>query len=181
MNDDETRIAKFFAAYDPKIAKLGKAVRAKLRARLPGLNELVYVYENQDALVFSYSPSEAGADGVCGLALYPNHVHLFLAGGAALSQSDPSKLLQGKAKTVRHVVLGALADFDRAEIEVLIAAALKLSNLRLDAGATGANVIKAEEQKKRARVAKKAARPAGKAPAAKASAAKPPRVRRPSS
>jgi hypothetical protein len=62
-----------------------------------------------------------------------------------------SKLLQGRGKTVRHVVLSSVADFDRAEIEVLIAAALKLAKLRLDAGAKSSVIIKAEAQKQRAR------------------------------
>ena len=59
MSDEEGRktaeaqLASYFAKYAPAVAKLGRAVRAKLRARLPGLFEIVYVYANQDALVIS--------------------------------------------------------------------------------------------------------------------------------
>ena len=162
MTDDEKRLAGFFAKYEPAIAKLGKALRAKLRARLPGLSEIVYVYENQDALVISYSPTEAGSDGVCALALYPRRVNLFFAGGDRLSESDPKRLLQGRGKTVRHVVLNSVADFDCAEIDVLMAAALKLAKVRLDASAKGAVIIRAEAQKQRAHRATKAARRASK-------------------
>jgi hypothetical protein len=98
--------------------------------------------------------------GVCAIALYPRCVKLFFGQGALLSRSDPNKLLQGRGKTVRHVVLNSVADFDRAEIEVLIAAALKLAKLRLDASAKGSVIIKAMAQKQRARRATKAARPA---------------------
>ena len=160
MTTAETQVASFFAKYEPAIVKLGKALRAKLRARLPGLFELVYVYESQNSLVFSYSPTERGADGVCAVGLYPDRVNLYFGRGASLSKSDPNKLLQGSGKTVRHVVMKAVADFDRAEIEVLMAAALKLANLRLDASAEGPVIIKAEAQKQRARRAAKAARPA---------------------
>src|SRR5205085_5328330 len=73
----ETQIASFFAKYDPATAKLGKSLRAKLRDRLPGLLELVYVYESQNGLVISYSPTETGSDAVCALALYPRLVKLF--------------------------------------------------------------------------------------------------------
>lgn len=156
----ETQLASLFAKYEPPIAKLGKALRAKLRARLPGLSEIVYVYEQQNSLVISYSPTERGADGLCGIALYPQSVKLFFGQGAALSKSDPNGLLQGGGKTVRHVVLSTVADFDRAEIEALMAAALKLAKLRLDASAKGSVIIKAEAQKQRARRASKAARPA---------------------
>jgi hypothetical protein len=164
----ETQIAGFFAKYDPATAKLGKALRAKLRGRLPGLCELVYVYENQDALVFSYSPTETGSAGVCALALYPRRVNLCLAGGDRLSKSDPSRLLQGRGKTVRHVELITVADLDRAEIEGLIAAAVRIANVRLDARAKGSVVIKAAAQKQRARRAKRAARPTSRRGTAKA-------------
>jgi hypothetical protein len=158
----ETQIAGFFAKYEPATAKLGKALRARLRDRLPGLFELVYVYERQHSLVFSYSPTEAGADGVCAIALYPDQVKLFFTGGDRLSKSDPNGLLKGQGKTARHVVMNSLADFDRAEIEALMAAALKLAKVRLDASAKGSVIIKAEEQKKRAR--QQRARRATKAP-----------------
>jgi len=157
----ETQLASYFAKYEPPMAKLGKALRAKLRARLPGLSEIVYVYENQNSLVISYSPTENGVDGVCGIALYPDQAKLFFARGVQLSKSDPKKLLQGSA-SVRHVVLNAAAEFDRPEIEVLMAAGLKLAKVTLDPRAKGAVIIRAEEQKKRASRVKKAAKPAVK-------------------
>lgn len=147
----ETQLASYFAKYDPAMARLGKALRAKLRDRLPGLFEIVYVYENQNALVIAYSPTENGYDGLCSLALYPREAKLFFTQGARLSQSDPNKLLQGRGKTVRHVVLNTAADFDRSEIEALMAAALKLAKLRPGEGMKGAVIIKAEAQKQRAR------------------------------
>ena len=82
-----------------------------------------------------------GAQAVCGVGLYPRHVHLFIAGGPQLSKADPQGLLQGRAKTVRYVVLNATADFDRPEIEVLMAAALKLAKVRLDVGSREAEAF----------------------------------------
>ncbi len=160
MTNAETQLASYFAKYDPATAELGKALRAKLRARLPGLFEIVYVYDSQNALVISYSPTERGYEGLCSIALYPRCVKLCFGQGARLSKSDPNKLLQGSGKTVRHVVLNSVADFDRAEIEGLMAAALKLAKLRLEPSAQGSVIIKAEAQKLRARRATKAARPA---------------------
>ena len=168
VTNAETQLASYFAKYEPPIVKLGKALRARLRARLPGLHEVVYVYDSQDALVIAYSPTGRGYDAPCSIALYPSCVKLFFGQGALLSKSDPNKLLQGHGKTVRHVVLNAVADFDRAEIEVLMAAALKLAKLRLDASAKGSVISKAEAQKQRARRAKKTARPASTRRTAKA-------------
>jgi hypothetical protein len=168
VTNAETQLASFFAKYEPAIARLGKALRAKLRARLPGLFEIVYVYENQNALVISYSPSEHGYEGLCAIALYPHCAKLSFGQGALLSKSDPSKLLQGGGKTVRHVELNSVADFDRPEIEALMAAALKLAKVRLDPSAKGSVIIKAEAQKQRARRATKAARPTSARRTAKA-------------
>lgn len=155
----ETQLRGYFAEYQPKIATLGRALRAKLRWRLPGLFEVVYVYANQHALVISYSPSENGYEGVCSLGVYPDGAKLFFTKGAILSKADPNKLLKGSAG-VRHVVMNAAAEFDRPEIEALMAAALKLAKVRPEAGAKGTVVIRAEAQKKRARSAGAGARPA---------------------
>ena len=168
MKNPETQLASFFAKYEPAMAKLGKALRAKLRARLPGLFEIVYVYESQNALVIAYSPTEKGYEAPCSIALYPRCVKLFFAQGPLLSKSDPNKLLQGRGKAVRFVELNSVADFDRAEIEVLMAAALKLAKLRPDASAKSSVIIRAEAQKQRARRAKQAARPASPRRTAKA-------------
>jgi hypothetical protein len=168
VTNPETQVAGYFAQYEPAIARLGKALRAKLRARLPGLSEIVYVYETRNALVISYSPTEHGYQGLFSLGLYPREVKLFFGQGALLSKSDPKKLLQGSGKTVRHVVMGSVADFDREEVQALMAAALKLANVRLDPSAEGAMIIKADEQKQRARRAEKAPRPAAPARTARA-------------
>jgi len=155
----EAVLASYFARYAPAVAKLGKALRAKLRARLPGLFEIVYLYEKQQSLVISYSPSVRGYEGLCALALYPDCVKLFFTNGALLSKADPKKRLQGSGKTARYVVLKSVADFGREDIQTLMAAALKLANVRLDPGAKGSVIMKVESQKRRARRTSKAARP----------------------
>ena len=95
------------------------------------------------------------------IPLDPRGAKLFFGKGAQLSKSDPNKLLQGSGnQTVRHLVLDSVADFDREEVEALMAAAVKIAKLRLDPGAKGAIIIKAEAQKQRALRAAKAARPA---------------------
>jgi hypothetical protein len=124
--------------------------------------------QNQNSLVISYSPTEHGYEGLCSLALYPSGVRLYFSRGPLLSKSDPNKLLQGSGKMVRYVSMNSVADFDRAEIEVLMAAALKLAKVRLDPSAKGSVIIKAEAQKQRAQRATKAARPASTRRASKA-------------
>ncbi|MBK6941543.1 MAG: DUF1801 domain-containing protein [Planctomycetes bacterium] len=149
MTTAEAQLESYFAKYEPAKAKLGKALRAKMRARLPGLHEIVYVYENQNALVIAYSPTENGYEGVSSIALYPSEAKLFFSQGAKLSAADPKKLLKG-GSGVRHIVMNAVADFDRPEIEALFVAALELAKLRPDTRAKGSVIIRAESQKKRA-------------------------------
>jgi len=156
MTNAEKQLDGYFARYEPETVKLGKALRAKLRARLPGLFEIVYLYERQNALVISYSPTERGFEGVCSISLHPSSVKLGFGQGAQLSKSDLTRLLRGQGKMVRYVELRTVADFNSSEVEALIAAAVKLAKLRLDPNAKGGLIIKAEEQKRRARRATKA-------------------------
>lgn len=160
MTTAETQLVGYFARYEPAAAKLGKALRAKLRARLPGLFEIVYMYENQNTLVLSYSPTERGYEGVCSISVSPDGVRLGFGRGAELAKSDPGKLLQGQGKLVRYVEIGSMADFNRPEVEALIVSAVKLAKLRLDPKAKGAMIVKAESQKKRASRTAKTKRPA---------------------
>lgn len=155
--DPEAQLESYFAAYEPVMVNLGKALRAKMRKRLPGLNELVYVYENQGSLVIAYSPTDqgGGSDAPLGIALYADCAKLFFTHGAELSKSAPGKLLQGSGKTARHVVLNAATDLDRPEIEALMAASLKLAGVSPKEGAEGSVIIKAEAQKQRAAARKK--------------------------
>lgn len=155
----EAQLAGYFARYEPAVARMGKALRAKLRKRLPGLHEIVYLYENQGVLLIAYSPTEKGYEGLCSLGLYPGEVKLSFGQGAQLSKADPSKLLKGTGKTVRHVVLESAADLARPEVEALIAAALKLANVRIDLRAKGSTIVKADAQKARAGRDRKASAP----------------------
>jgi len=150
MSNAETQLAGYFNNYEPAVARLGKALRKKLRERLPGLFEVVYLYERQESLVISYSPTEKGYEALCTLALYPDCVKLFFAQSPALAKADTGKLLQGSGKKVRYVLLGKPADLDRPEIEALLAAVIKQAKLRLESNAKGTVIIKAEAQKKRA-------------------------------
>jgi hypothetical protein len=172
MTTAEKQLASLFAKYDPAMAKLGKALRIRLRARLRGLTEIVYLYEGQGALVISYSPTDRGYQAVCSLALYADHAKLHFANGAQLAKADPAKLLQGRG-SVRHVVLHTVADFDRDAVAALVAAGCKIAKLRLDAGAKGAILFKVEEQQQRARRAAKTA--ASPAKPSKANAGRAPR------
>ena len=104
MTNPESQLAIYFAKYEPALAKLGKSLRAKLRARLPGLFEIVYVYQSQNALVISYSPSEHGYEGLVSFGLYPSGARLFFAQGAVIIRAEAQKQRASRANEKQRKV-----------------------------------------------------------------------------
>lgn len=159
MSNPTPQLSALFARYPAPIAKLGRACYSRLVARLGGYHQIVYLYENQEALVISFSPTEAGYEGVCSLSLRPGEVKVFFTRGAELGRVDSTRLLKGSGKTVRYVEVGAASDLERAEVEALFVAALKLAKPRVGDRAEGSIVFKVDSQKQRAERAKKAKGP----------------------
>jgi len=122
------QLAAFMSRYSPDVAAVAKAALARMRKRMPGAVELVY--DNYNALVIGFSPSERASDAIFSIALYPRWVNLFILKGAGLP--DPHCLLKGNGKQVRSIVLEGASTFDRPEVEALIAAALERANPPID-------------------------------------------------
>jgi hypothetical protein len=95
------QIASFLAKYAPATAAAARKARAAMRKRVPGGVE--FVYDNYNALVFGYGPTDRPSDAVLSLAIMPRWVTLCFLKGAKLP--DPHKLLRGSGTTVRNVQL----------------------------------------------------------------------------
>jgi hypothetical protein len=134
----QTRLDAFLDKYTPAVAALARACLAKMRARLPGAVQLVY--DNYNALVIGFGPSERASEAVFSIALYPRWVTLFFLQGAGLP--DPKHLLKGSGKMVRSIVLASAADLDSPAVQALMAAALKRADPAIDPGAPGSLVIR---------------------------------------
>ena len=117
----EEQLDAFLAKFAPPIIALAKEVRARMRARLPNAVELVY--DNYNALVIGYGPTEKPSEAVFSIAMYPKWINLFFLHGAELP--DPKRLLQGEGRGVRHIRLTSAADLDAAPVKKLMAEALK--------------------------------------------------------
>jgi hypothetical protein len=143
----EQQLATYMNKYDPAIRELAKAVLAKLRGRLAGAVELVY--DNYNALVIGFGPSERASEAILSVALYPRWVSLFFLQGAGLP--DPQKLLRGSGKVVRSIVLGDAADLDQPAVGALIDAALERAAKPLEAGTPRRLVIRSVSAKQRPR------------------------------
>ena len=133
--------------YDPALAALAKAALAKMRKRVPGAIELVY--DNYNALVIGFAPTERASDAVLSIALYPRWVNLFFLQGARLS--DPHRLLQGEGSRVRRVLVRDAAVLDAPGVKALIAQAVAASPIPFDGKRRRRMVIKSVSARQRPR------------------------------
>jgi hypothetical protein len=129
------------------VADLARACLKKMCARLPGAVQLVY--DNYNALVIGFGPSERASEAIFSIALYPRWVTLFFLQGAGLP--DPRHLLKGSGKVVRHIVLASAADLDLPPIQELMVRALRRAEVGIDPAVTGRLVIRSISAKQRPR------------------------------
>ena len=145
MTTAEQQLASFLAKYTPEMQKAAKAARTKMRALFPRAIELVY--DNYNALVIGYGPTEKASDAVCSIAIYPRWVTLFFLNGTKLR--DPQKLLGGSGKIVHQIRLGDAGDLDLPAVRALVAQAIGRSDVPFDGPRK--LVIKAVSAKQRPR------------------------------
>ena len=145
----EARLSCFLDRFSPGIAGLAREIRAAMRVRLPGATELVY--DNYNALVIGYGPSEKTAEAIFSIAVYPRWVTLFFLQGAGLA--DPQGLLKGSGSTARHLVLESAADLDQPGLKKLMADAVKSAATPIGGKKSGGGglVIKSVSAKQRPR------------------------------
>jgi hypothetical protein len=143
----EKQLRAFMAKYTPEVVAVAEAALAKMRARLPSAVELVY--DNYNALVVGFGPTERASDAIFSIALYPRWVNLYFLRGASLS--DPEGRLQGGGSRVRRILLESAATLDEPAVMTLMAHALEAADPPLDAAAPRRIVIKAVSSKQRPR------------------------------
>lgn len=138
----------FLAKYDPAVAAEARRALTKTRALVPGATELVY--DNYNALVVGFGPSERASDAVISLAIFPKWVTLcFIQNGPDIP--DPDRLLKGSGNVVRHTRLASAADLDKPAVKRLVRDALKLADVPIKKSATRRMIIKSVSAKQRPR------------------------------
>ena len=116
----ESQIATFLSKYTPAVEAQLREGRTRLRAMFPRGFELVY--DNYNALVFGFSPTERTSDAFISVAGYPRWVTLFFLHGTDLR--DPHGLLEGEGKQVRGIRLTEPKIINTPDVEALIAQAV---------------------------------------------------------
>jgi hypothetical protein len=138
----------FMRRYSADIVATARDALTRLRKQVPGAVELVY--DNYNALVVGFAPSERASEAVLSIALYPKWVTLFFL-QTRPSLPDPDRLLKGRGTRVRSVVLETAADLDMPAVRALIRAALERAPVQIDASGRRRLVIKSISAKQRPR------------------------------
>lgn len=147
MADAEAELEGFLAKFDADVAAQARALTAKMRARIPGAQ--VLVYDNYNALAIGFGPSDKAGQAVLSLAVFPRWVTLCFLRGKGLP--DPAGLLRGEGSRVRHVRLDPPERLDTPEVQALISEALARADPRFDAAAAPRLIIKSISAKQRPR------------------------------
>lgn len=147
MADAEAVLEELTGHFSPEIAALGRALIARMRARVPQANALIF--DNYNACGVGFAAGEKSSQVLLSVVLYPRWVSLFFFKGVLLD--DPAGLLRGDGSVVRHIRLHDVASFDRPEVEALIAAQLDLAEPPLDPAARGRLIVKSVSGKRRPR------------------------------
>jgi hypothetical protein len=116
-------VADLWPDYTPEIRELAQAVAALVRAAYPNAVEQAELKDN----VARYGPGPRRSDCVIYVAAQTNHVNLGFFYGSTLS--DPTGLIEGTGKRMRHVKLRTLADLQLPVLHALVAAAVAQGKL----------------------------------------------------
>ena len=146
MATPAAQLKAFLDRFSPEVAGLARVARAKLRKRLPGAIEMVY--DNYNALVIGFSPTERPSDAILSIVIYPKRVSICFIQGKHLP--DPDGVLQGDGNQVRFVRLDPdAAILDTPPLRTLVSEAVAFGETPFRG--RGQLVIRAISKKQRPR------------------------------
>ncbi|MCI4669168.1 MAG: DUF1801 domain-containing protein [Bacteroidia bacterium] len=107
---------------DGSIIDLYRDLRQYVLELYPDSNELLY---HTHALTAVFSISEKLSDAFCHIPIYSEHLNLGFNKGTMLT--DPSNLLNGTGKLIRHIAVQQASDYRNPEVKALIEEAIWLA------------------------------------------------------
>ena len=137
LDPAEARLEGFLAEYLPETAALMRDARARLQRLFPDAVELVY--DNYNALVIGFGPSERPSEAPLSLALAPRWVSLCFLQAAGLP--DPAGLLQGSGTVARHVKIHRAEEMDAPAVRELIRRAAERAGMSTRREGEGRKVV----------------------------------------
>jgi hypothetical protein len=143
----EAQLAGFLAKYTPEIAALAGDIRGEMRKLYPTALELAY--DNYNALVIGYGPSEKPSEAIFSIALYPKWVSLFFLQAKGLP--DPDRILCGSGTVARHIVLPSASALHLPEVRALMREAEARAKVPFDPKGAHRLIIRSISPKQRPR------------------------------
>ena len=147
MDDAQRQLDGFIDKYTPEVAALTRALLAKMKARIPGAQ--ILVYDNYNALAIGFCRNDKAGQAILSLVAMPRWVTLCFLWGATLT--DPHGLLNGEGSRVRNVRLHEPEALDDPAIAALIDEALAVTDWPIDPAAPQRLIVKSVLAKQRAR------------------------------
>ena len=117
MSKEETKdLMVFLAPFPREIKENALWLRTFVWDLYPGSNELIY--DNYNALAFGWSLTERLGHTFCSVAVLSKYVHFGFYWGSQVA--DPDKILLGKGKQYRYIIVKNKIDFPKAYIKKLL-------------------------------------------------------------
>lgn len=147
VRDAERQLAGFTAKFTDEVASLTEAIRGEMRRLYPTAIELVY--DNYNALVIGFGPSERPSEAIFSIVVYPKWVSLCFLQAQGLP--DPDRILRGNGSVARHVVLPSPAMLHDPAVAALTGEAVARAKVPFDPHGTHRLIIKSISAKQRPR------------------------------
>jgi hypothetical protein len=141
------QLTGFIARFDPAVAAVTRAAVRKMAQRFPGATQLVY--DNYNALAIGFGASEKRSEVVFSIAVFPRWVSLFFFEGVHLA--DPTRILRGSGRQVRHIVLKSADDLDLPAVKDLMQESLSIADPPIPTKKKGTLIIKSVSARQRPR------------------------------
>jgi len=111
-----TDLDEALARYDPSATALGRAVAEEMASLVPGSNLIVFAASYAVTVAFSFN--DRWKDGFCFVLFTRHHANLSFHHGADLP--DPTGILQGDGKQLRHIRIDTPNFLTRPEVRELV-------------------------------------------------------------
>ena len=105
-------LIKFLKPYHRDVQKLTLDLRALVLEEIAPCHE--NIYDAYSAVAMGYGPTDRLSDGIFHIAVYTKGVNLGFNQGATLA--DPSGILEGTGKKIRHIKIRSQSDLARPEL-----------------------------------------------------------------
>jgi hypothetical protein len=147
VDQAQAQLDSFIDKFTPEVAGLTRALLAKMKARLPGAQ--ILVYDNYNALAIGFCRNDKAGQAILSLAVMPRWVTLCFLWGVGLD--DPEGRLKGDGSRVRHIRLHTPEALDDPYVQGLIGQALSRTDWPLDPAEPQCLLIRSISAKQRPR------------------------------